>query len=118
MNRATKWTRFVLPSQEQETDRAGSGHSNHSRGGLPSLSDTAGCGLRARLRLAGLHQVCRWSEGRKIVKKHIGQKKFGNRERDDRNRKKLLDMGWRVEEIWEFEVTDEHKLLTCSPKGP
>src|SRR5215469_15323761 len=59
------------------------------------------------------HGCTKCVDGRRAVKSNTAywsQKIKNNRERDERNRQKLLDLGWRVEEIWECEVVSKHKL--------
>lgn len=53
-------------------------------------------------------------DGQRAVKSnriYWARKIRSNQERDERNRKQLLDLGWRVEEIWECEAAKERNLV-------
>lgn len=59
------------------------------------------------------HGCAKCIDGLRAVKsnrRYWTKKIEGNRLRDERNRQKLLDLGWQVEEIWECETRNARKL--------
>src|SRR5258708_2693578 len=55
------------------------------------------------------HGCTKCIDGQRAVKSNTAywsKKINGNCERDERNRQRLLNLGWHVEEIWECEVAD------------
>jgi len=94
--------------------RAGLRYRLHDRQ-LPGRPDI----VFASRRLAVFVQGCFWHgcekcvDGKRAVKSNTGYwrtKIAGNRARDMRNRKKLSDSGWQVEEIWECECREARRL--------
>ena len=59
------------------------------------------------------HGCTKCIDGRRAVKsnsEYWKKKISGNRERDERNRRKLREMGWSIEEIWECDTSDNETV--------
>ncbi|HJP89175.1 MAG TPA: very short patch repair endonuclease [Candidatus Limnocylindrales bacterium] len=53
------------------------------------------------------HEGCRYAYTPKSRQEFWSAKLNGNAERDARDRQRLRDLGWRVEVVWECEVSNE-----------
>ena len=59
------------------------------------------------------HPGCKRASTPKSNRKFWGNKLFKNRERDEKVRRKLEDLGWRVEVIWECDTKNEKFLKSA-----
>ena len=59
-----------------------------------------------------LHEGCKYASMPKSNVEYWENKLYGNRERDERNRKELEDMGWNVITIWECNLKKDKREET------
>jgi DNA mismatch endonuclease (patch repair protein) len=85
-------------------------------GRLPGHPDIVFKGRRLVVFVHGCfwHGCTKCIDGVRDVKSNVDYWRIkikSNRERDERNRKRLVESGWKVEEVWECECGDESRML-------